>query len=102
MAESYGFLNPVTSEEFHAQHPLLYPDIKVDPPAEAVKEWRESPVRAVFVVADPIPWGRDIQIVCDVAQSNGHVLQRAGGQGVPVYFSTPDFEYNCPPCPLGP
>ena len=76
MAESYGFKNVVTSEEFHGQYPLLYPDIKRDPQPDEVPAWHEK-IEAVFVVADPIPWGRDIQIICDVAQSNGKVLERA-------------------------
>jgi len=92
VAELYGFQKFATSEEFHSQFPLLYPDIKVDPDVEWIPEWHER-VAAVFVVADPIPWGRDIQIVCDLAQSTGLVLERADKQMVPVYFSTPDFEY---------
>jgi len=75
-----------------------------------VPAWRGK-VSAVFVVADPIPWGRDIQIVCDLgispsllfhiaewnadpanpntAQSTGQVLERSDTQEIPVYFSTP-------------
>jgi len=91
VADEYGFQNAVTSEEYHAQFPTLYPDIKVDP-VPPVNKWRK-PVSAVFVLADPIPWGRDIQLICDLAASDGNLSQRVSMQRIPVYFSTPDFEY---------
>ncbi|XP_038891013.1 uncharacterized protein YKR070W-like isoform X1 [Benincasa hispida] len=50
-------------------------------------------VKAAFVVSDPVDWGRDIQVLCDVLRSGGLPGQENGNQ-VPLYFAAVDFEYQ--------
>ncbi|XP_022993080.1 uncharacterized protein YKR070W-like [Cucurbita maxima] len=50
-------------------------------------------VKAAFVVSDPVDWGRDIQVLCDVLRSGGLPGQENGNQ-VPLYFAADDFEYQ--------
>lgn len=91
IAHSYGFENVVTVEEYHEQHPLLYPDIvpKVVPRVEA---WHK-PVGAILAMIDPLMWGRELQICCDILRSNGIPGELVEKQVVPLYNSCADFEY---------
>jgi HAD superfamily hydrolase (TIGR01456 family) len=91
IAHSYGFMNVVTVEEYHAQHPLLYPDV-VPPPVERVEKWHQ-PIGAVLALIDPLMWGRELQICCDVLRSNGVPGQLVDKQVVPLYNACADFEY---------
>ncbi|XP_043816503.1 uncharacterized protein YKR070W isoform X7 [Manihot esculenta] len=50
-------------------------------------------VKAVFVVSDPVDWGRDIQVLCDVLRSGGLPGQDNGHQP-PLYFAADDLEYQ--------
>ncbi|CAN0909335.1 Uncharacterized protein YKR070W [Linum grandiflorum] len=50
-------------------------------------------VKAVFVVSDPVDWGRDIQVICDILRSGGVIGQKSGSQP-PLYFAADDLEYQ--------
>ncbi|XP_057981857.1 uncharacterized protein YKR070W-like isoform X6 [Malania oleifera] len=50
-------------------------------------------VKAAFVVSDPVDWGRDIQVLCDILRSGGIPGQENGHQP-PLYFAADDLEYQ--------
>ncbi|XP_034206406.1 uncharacterized protein YKR070W-like isoform X2 [Prunus dulcis] len=50
-------------------------------------------VSAAFVVSDPVDWGRDIQVLCDILRSGGFPGQENGHQP-PLYFAADDLEYQ--------
>ncbi|KAH7537345.1 hypothetical protein FEM48_Zijuj03G0082700 [Ziziphus jujuba var. spinosa] len=50
-------------------------------------------VKAAFVVSDPVDWGRDIQVLCDILRSGGLPGQKNGHQP-PLYFAADDLEYQ--------
>ncbi|EXB88483.1 hypothetical protein L484_017235 [Morus notabilis] len=50
-------------------------------------------VKAAFVVSDPVDWGRDIQVLCDILTSGGLPGQESGQQP-PLYFAADDLEYQ--------
>jgi len=96
LAKEYGFKYPVSIEQYHKEFPLLYPDM--DPvdcePLSQGLDLKNTPIRAVLALTDPLMWGRELQICCDVLGSNGlpgSVLKNT--QGVPLYSSCADFVY---------
>ncbi|XP_029120274.1 mitochondrial hydrolase YKR070W isoform X1 [Elaeis guineensis] len=50
-------------------------------------------VKAAFVVSDPIDWGRDIQVLCDILRFGG-LPGRDKGHQPPIYFASDDLEYQ--------
>ncbi|KAL6123810.1 hypothetical protein ACLB2K_076327 [Fragaria x ananassa] len=50
-------------------------------------------VSAAFVVSDPVDWGRDIQVLCDILRSGGIPGWKNGNQP-PLYFAADDLEYQ--------
>ncbi|XP_073119201.1 cardiolipin synthase (CMP-forming) / mitochondrial hydrolase fusion protein-like isoform X1 [Henckelia pumila] len=50
-------------------------------------------VKAAFVVSDPVDWGRDIQVLCDILTSGGLPGQQNEHQP-PLYFAADDLEYQ--------
>ncbi|XP_056168920.1 uncharacterized protein YKR070W-like isoform X2 [Syzygium oleosum] len=50
-------------------------------------------VQAAFVVSDPVDWGRDIQVLCDILRSGG-LPGQSGGHQPPLYFAADDLEYQ--------
>jgi HAD superfamily hydrolase (TIGR01456 family) len=101
IAEAYGFRSAVTVEAFHAAFPLLYPDAPpvagAAPPPDG---WLERPFGAVLAMTDPLLWGRELQVVCDVLRSGGVPAGDLGAgappaasQNVPLYSSCADFLY---------
>ncbi|XP_077213023.1 mitochondrial hydrolase YKR070W-like [Tasmannia lanceolata] len=50
-------------------------------------------VHAAFVVSDPVDWGRDIQVLCDVLRSGG-IPAKENGHQPPLYFAADDLEYQ--------
>lgn len=53
-------------------------------------------IKAVFVISDPVDWGRDIQVICDILRSGGVPGKANGDQGQqpPLYFAADDLEYQ--------
>jgi HAD superfamily hydrolase (TIGR01456 family) len=64
--KSYGFKNAITVGQLHGHFPTMYPDIKISSPLPHGGRFDEEPFGAVFVLIDPIYWGRELQIVMDV------------------------------------
>jgi len=91
IAERYNFRNIVTVEEYHAQHPELFPDDK-PPKVERIEKYHE-PVKACVVLTAPSHWYRDMQILCDVLRSDGRSKHIVSEQVVPCYLAGPDLEY---------
>ena len=95
LAKEYGFKYPVSIEQYHKEFPLLYPDM--DPvDCEALPsdlDLKQRPIRAVLALTDPLMWGRELQICCDVLGSNGLPGSVLSDQGVPLYSSCADFVY---------
>ncbi|KAL1532783.1 hypothetical protein AAHA92_32752 [Salvia divinorum] len=50
-------------------------------------------VKAVFVVSDPVDWGRDIQVICDILTSGGIPGEKNWHQP-PLYFAADDLQYQ--------
>ncbi|KVI04957.1 HAD-like domain-containing protein [Cynara cardunculus var. scolymus] len=50
-------------------------------------------VKAAFVVSDPVDWGRDIQVLCDILRSGGLPGERSQHQPH-MYFAADDLEYQ--------
>ncbi|KAK0592790.1 hypothetical protein LWI29_025459 [Acer saccharum] len=50
-------------------------------------------VKAAFVISDPVDWGRDIQVLCDILRSGG-LPGRINGHQPPLYFAADDLEYQ--------
>merc|ERR1711878_173245 len=80
---SYGFTNFITTEEYHARAPNCYSDLPVENPIGGGID--PSSFKAVFILNDPLYWGRDAQIVCDVA--------KACNNEIPIYDSCSDLIY---------
>jgi HAD superfamily hydrolase (TIGR01456 family) len=59
---------------------------------ERNEKWND-PIKAVLCFNDPTYWGRELQILTDVARSNGVPGTTSTEQVVNLYFSGPDFEY---------
>ncbi|KAF5729537.1 hypothetical protein HS088_TW21G01704 [Tripterygium wilfordii] len=51
-------------------------------------------VKAVFIVSDPVDWGRDIQVLCDILGSGGLPGCGDSGHQPPLYFAADDLEYQ--------
>ncbi|ETW01270.1 TIGR01456 family HAD hydrolase [Aphanomyces invadans] len=92
--EHYGFRNVVTVSDLHSHFPASYPDISV-PKVPHHGKYDVHDFRAVFVLMDPIYWGREIQIIMDVLTSHegkyGTVAEDA--QHVNLYSACSDFQY---------
>ncbi|TMW55736.1 hypothetical protein Poli38472_010618 [Pythium oligandrum] len=90
---SYGFKNFVTVGELHNHFPTMYPDIKLETIPHGGRFEREA-FGAVFVLIDPIYWGRELQIVMDVlCAQEGRLGSNAPHQNVPLYSACSDFQY---------
>ncbi|KAH6838131.1 hydrolase family protein / HAD-superfamily protein [Perilla frutescens var. hirtella] len=50
-------------------------------------------VKAAFVVSDPVDWGRDIQVLCDILTSGGIPGEKNWHQP-PLYFAADDLQYQ--------
>ncbi|KAF0903939.1 hypothetical protein E2562_030078 [Oryza meyeriana var. granulata] len=53
----------------------------------------EERVKGVFVVSDPVDWGRDLQVLCDILSTGGLPGSGTGDQP-PLYFASDDLEYQ--------
>uniref|UniRef100_M4BKC7 Uncharacterized protein n=1 Tax=Hyaloperonospora arabidopsidis (strain Emoy2) TaxID=559515 RepID=M4BKC7_HYAAE len=113
--QDYGFQHVITVDQLHRHFPLMYPDVAVLEPLEANGRFDMQPFAAVFVLIDPIYWGRELQIVMDVLCSPDGFLRhqppivgttkaidggsRGGNkvhgerQHIPLYSACSDFQY---------
>ncbi|RWR85878.1 HAD-superfamily hydrolase [Cinnamomum micranthum f. kanehirae] len=98
----YGFKRVVSTDEYESYFNGI-------DPLSQYKTWgskqifsdkyyvRTDKVQAVFVVSDPVDWGRDIQVVCDILRSGGLPGKKNGHQP-PLFFAADDLEYQCKIC----
>ncbi|KAL0583652.1 hypothetical protein ABG067_006465 [Albugo candida] len=96
--KKYGFQNALTVGQLHNNFPKLYPDIPISSDAERLNmvqlELCKHQFAAVFVLIDPIYWGRELQIVMDVVcAQEGRLGDKGLRQQVPVYSACMDFQY---------
>jgi HAD superfamily hydrolase (TIGR01456 family) len=97
----YGFKHVVTVDQLHEHFPAMYPDVKVDEPVPHNGRFDAQPFAAVFVLIDPIYWGRELQIVMDVLCSPDGLLGQRTVEGdgsgerqhIPLYSACSDFQY---------
>ncbi|KAI5648765.1 hypothetical protein M9H77_34770 [Catharanthus roseus] len=100
----YGFKNAISLEEYAS-----YFD-GIDPVAQ-YKSWKTSPelkpnssksrdfnvssekIKAAFIVSDPVDWGRDIQVLCDILTFGGLSGDTIEHQP-PLYFAADDLQYQ--------
>jgi HAD superfamily hydrolase (TIGR01456 family) len=89
-----GFRNTMSTTDFAACHPQLMPNKKRDekfspPPAPAQR------VAAVVIVETPEDWFEDLQVLCDVLQTDGRLGCRAaeGRQPVRLIVCNEDFTF---------
>ncbi|POM78775.1 TIGR01456 family HAD hydrolase [Phytophthora palmivora] len=98
---NYGFKHVVTVDQLHRHFPTMYPDVKVTDPLKHDGRFDSQPFAAVFVLIDPIYWGRELQIVMDVLCSPDGLLGQRTVEGdgngerqhVPLYSACSDFQY---------
>lgn len=98
---NYGFKHVVTVDQLHRCFPAMYPDVKVADPLSHDGRFDEQPFKAVFVLIDPIYWGRELQIVMDVLCSPDGLLGQRTVEGdgngerqhIPLYSACSDFQY---------
>ncbi|CAI5743952.1 unnamed protein product [Peronospora destructor] len=98
---NYGFKHVVTVDQLHRHFPTMYPDVKVTDLLVHDGRFDSQPFAAVFVLIDPIYWGRELQIVMDVLCSPNGLLGRRTVEGdgngdrqhIPLYSACSDFQY---------
>ncbi|KAE8981629.1 hypothetical protein PR003_g24575 [Phytophthora rubi] len=98
---NYGFKHVVTVDQLHQHFPAMYPDVKVSEPLDHNGRFDAQPFAAVFVLIDPIYWGRELQIVMDVLCSPDGLLGQRTVEGdgngerqhIPLYSACSDFQY---------
>ncbi|KAL8257677.1 hypothetical protein R6Q59_029718 [Mikania micrantha] len=103
----YGFKKAVSIDEyasyFNSIDPLSpYKTWTTKQPCNEQRESSESVpsfdvtterVKAAFVVSDPVDWGRDIQVLCDILRSGGLPGDKSEHQPL-MYFAADDLEYQ--------
>lgn len=103
----YGFRKVLSIDEYSS----YFRDID---PLATFKKWKVGPadsknfmsekvhpsydvyverVKGVFVVSDPVDWGRDLQVLCDIL-STGGLPGNGKGDQPPLYFASDDLEYQ--------
>ncbi|KAJ7980932.1 hydrolase family protein / HAD-superfamily protein [Quillaja saponaria] len=105
----YGFRNVLSIDEYAncfqnidplAQYKRWTPMQVIDEDTK-VKNKQMTPktnvclerVQAAFVVSDPVDWGRDIQVLCDILRTGG-LPGRNTGKQPHLYFASDDLEYQ--------
>ncbi|CAK7325559.1 unnamed protein product [Dovyalis caffra] len=100
----YGFKNVVSLDDYASLFENIDPlaqykkwPTKRSLPMSAVPRYDifSERVQAVCVVSDPVDWGRDIQVLCDILRCGGLPGQENGHQRQPrLYFASDDLEYQ--------
>nr|GMD38605.1 HAD-superfamily hydrolase, subfamily IIA, CECR [Ipomoea batatas] len=104
----YGFKKVLSVEEyasyFHDIDPVAqYKNWKTEPASILPKKSLDlakrydvfsDKVKAAFVVSDPVDWGRDIQVLCDILTSGGCPGDENEHQPF-LFFAADDLEYQC-------
>lgn len=94
VARTYGFQNVIDTETLAATNPKATPFARLDHVNfdRTDSQVAATKIGAVFVMADSRDWGRDIQLLLDILQSDGSPSRRpCREQTVDLYFSNPDI-----------
>ncbi|KAL8257625.1 hypothetical protein R6Q59_029666 [Mikania micrantha] len=103
----YGFKKAISLDEYASYFNSIDPlsPYKTWTAKQPCNEQRESServlnfdvtterVKAAFVVSDPVDWGRDIQVLCDILRSGGLPGEKSENQPH-MYFAADDLEYQ--------
>ncbi|KAG7449594.1 HAD-superfamily hydrolase [Guyanagaster necrorhizus] len=100
VAKLYGFNKAHTMLDVLAWNPAVWPFYELTPAErESTRpvDFSKTSVSAIFVFHDPRNWALDIQIICDVIQSNGIIGGPYGGPTklVELVFCNPDLIWRC-------
>ncbi len=97
VAKSYGFKFAVSPEQFCSVFHLFPFEQYNEPVSDELRhKILTQPAAAAFVMTDPIIWGRDIQLICDLAapcMPSGGLPDRQG-QKLRVLFAQDDFQWS--------
>ena len=107
VAVSYGFQRVLSTAQLGAalpQYVTPFATQRLKTVSEKVRALAKMHLAAVFVMADPRDWGRDIQLLCDILASNGDwkrtPLREGQEQCVDLFFCNEDVlfpnEYHLP------
>eukprot|EP00817_Percolomonadidae_sp_ATCC50343_P001802 CAMPEP_0117428878 /NCGR_PEP_ID=MMETSP0758-20121206/8490_1 /TAXON_ID=63605 /ORGANISM="Percolomonas cosmopolitus, Strain AE-1 (ATCC 50343)" /LENGTH=262 /DNA_ID=CAMNT_0005215483 /DNA_START=1 /DNA_END=786 /DNA_ORIENTATION=- len=95
----YGYKNVVTLEEMVEKMPYAIPysggggQGRGYIPIEKLKE--QEKIHAIFILQNPIDWNEATQIMCDLVQGNGRMIQEKNQtETIPVYMCNPDMVYG--------
>ena len=94
---NYGFKNIVTCDDFHNHYPNIYPNAIPHNNVENILDNKVhiiKNIKSIVSLTDPIYWGRELQICCDVLRSDGNIKNRVDEQKVTLHNSMFDFEYS--------
>jgi HAD superfamily hydrolase (TIGR01456 family) len=98
-AQSYGFMHACSIHCYHAETPKVFP-LRNAHPDQSPSSKPTEPVEAVMIFHDPVDWGLEMQILCDVlspAQLQDPSLateeNKARGH-IPFYVSNADIVYT--------
>ncbi|KAJ6495631.1 HAD-like domain-containing protein, partial [Mycena vitilis] len=83
VAVDYGFKKAYTTLDVLAWNPAVWPFHRLTAAEIATTketDFSQTPISAVFVFHDPRNWALDVQVICDVIQSNGVI----GGPYIPL------------------
>ncbi|KAJ6593638.1 HAD-like domain-containing protein [Mycena capillaripes] len=85
VAADYGFKKAYTSLDVLAWNPSVWPFHRLTAAERGAVtsqkvDFSQTPISAVFVFHDPRNWALDVQVICDVIQSEGLI----GGPYVPL------------------
>lgn len=89
ISKNYGFKEAVSSQELHAENPLIYPKKPTSKKATSTSKQPPTPIAAAFVFHDPLDWGLDFQVLLDVIYDNDGCKQ-----AIPFYACNADLVYN--------
>ncbi|KAH8948515.1 hypothetical protein BDL97_11G098100 [Sphagnum fallax] len=99
---SYGFRKVVKIDEYVEEFDSIDPLESYKPWVKQSKSSRDilmpssdQKISAVFVCSDPVDWGRDLQVLCDVLRSGG-LPGKAESESPqpPLFFAADDLEYQ--------
>ncbi|KAK7045715.1 hypothetical protein VNI00_007548 [Paramarasmius palmivorus] len=100
VAESYGFKKAYTTADVLLWNPSVWPFQSFDPAHMKRRlpvDFSKTRIEAVLVFHDPRNWGTDVQIMCDVIQSDGIIgnpyvdPDARTSRPVEVIFCNPDL-----------
>jgi len=89
VAKAYGFRRPVTAEMLALDEPSRYPFFNFQRRTLAD---RNDPIKAVFIMHDPVHWALDLQVTLDAIRG-GDPIGSGSAQSIPVFASNPDMVF---------